>query len=162
VNLAWTTQPLALLINILVAYRLTRLWVDDMLPPIPRVRWAIETWAFARQQRRDLAAREADMRDPAHLAEVDEAGKRALRGGYQAAHVIGPRERAEEQRIHRSGGQPSLVYLIQCHWCAGFWIGLAVFLAASLLPAVAWTVLAVPLALSATTGLIAGRAEGNG
>lgn len=148
------------LINALVAYRLTRLWVDDMLPPLPRVRDAINDWAYGRDAARLTAAIQADRRDPAWQAEADEAGKRALRGGYTASTVIGTHEQAEINRQQRNGGMPILAYLTTCYWCSGFWIALAVVLAASLIPATAWLLLAAPLALSATTGLISSTRGG--
>lgn len=37
-NLAWTSSPVWLIINTLVAYRLTRLWIDDAVPPLPWLR----------------------------------------------------------------------------------------------------------------------------
>lgn len=53
-SLDWTTSPLWLAINALAAYRLTRLWVTDMLPPLPRVRRAVEAWAHQRWETRGL------------------------------------------------------------------------------------------------------------
>ena len=44
-SLAWTNSPVWLVINVLVAFRLTRLWVDDMLPPLPALRARIEAYA---------------------------------------------------------------------------------------------------------------------
>lgn len=37
-DLAWTHNPLWVIINSLVAFRLTRLLIDDQLPPIPHLR----------------------------------------------------------------------------------------------------------------------------
>lgn len=48
--LAWAADPLLLLINALAAYRLTRLWTRDSLPPLPQIRqavlsrWGDKTW----------------------------------------------------------------------------------------------------------------------
>ncbi|MGL4809894.1 MAG: hypothetical protein ACRC4O_14205, partial [Giesbergeria sp.] len=37
-NTKWMRDPVALTVNALAAYRLTRLWTRDSLPPLPRVR----------------------------------------------------------------------------------------------------------------------------
>lgn len=37
-NTQWMRDPVALTVNALAAYRLTRLWTRDSLPPLPRVR----------------------------------------------------------------------------------------------------------------------------
>lgn len=138
-NLAWIHDPLLLIIAALAAFRLTRLWVDDMLPPLPAIRAAIRSWAFIRYDQAEADALEADRADP---------------------ETIGtPRLNRWRTRATTNGGQPAVVYLVDCYWCAGFWISVGVFVAASLIPTVAWTLLAVPLALSAITGLIADRSE---
>lgn len=41
-SLYWIADPLLLLINILAAYRLTRLWTRDSLPPLPKVRQTLQ------------------------------------------------------------------------------------------------------------------------
>lgn len=115
-SLAWTTSPLWLIVNALVAYRLTRLWTEDSLPPLPRLRWRIRHHLEVRLSRRDQDTREDWIR-------------------YYGGHPLEP--------------------LLDCAWCAGFWISLAVFLAASLIPLTIWAFLAVPLALSAVVGLLA-------
>jgi hypothetical protein len=148
VNLTWTAQPVALIINALAAYRLTRLWIDDMLPPLPRIRKWIDKrtgwWSLIYGKLRRF-----DRRHPGDLTDAEQA---------QRDQLIDQAKR----RIALYQGEPAAGYLLTCYWCTGFWIGLGVFLAASLLPGILWTILAVPLALSATTGLIAGRAKGNG
>jgi hypothetical protein len=122
VTLEWISSPLWLIVNVLAAYRLTRLWVADMLPPLPRMRDAVESWAHARWAGRDLTG---DPREP------------------------------EAYRVWRIyGGTPPLAYLVTCAWCSGYWISLAVFLAASLIPTTVWAFLAVPLAFSAVVGLL--------
>lgn len=45
-NLAWTSSPMMLVIAALTAYRLTRLWVDDMVPPLPWLRRQILDYAY--------------------------------------------------------------------------------------------------------------------
>lgn len=147
-NLTWTTQPLMLLITSLAAFRLTRLWVDDMLPPMPRIRkWIDSNTGWWSLMYGTLGR--FDKRHPGALSDAEQD---------QRDQLITKAER----RIELYHGEPAAGYLITCYWCSGFWIGLLVFLAASLLPSTAWTIVAVPLALSATTGLIAGRAKGNG
>lgn len=127
-SLEWTTSPLWLVVNALVAFRLTRLWVSDMLPPLPRVRDAVERWALSR---------------------------------WPATGAIGnPEAPAEHQATERIyGGTPPLAYLVNCAWCSGYWVSLAVFLVATLLPAAVWVFLAVPLAFSAVVGLLHTAAE---
>lgn len=50
-SLAWAASPLALIIQVLAAYRLTRLWTRDTLPPLPRLRdtvtarWGDRAWS---------------------------------------------------------------------------------------------------------------------
>lgn len=100
-TLAWVNDPLWLLVHALAAYRLTRLWTRDSLPPLPRMREAV----------------------------------------YQ-----------------RWGNRP-WVMLVDCPWCAGFWISVGVVLVASSPVAVAWQWLAVPLAFSAVAGLLSARDE---
>ncbi|HTG49956.1 MAG TPA: DUF1360 domain-containing protein [Gemmatimonadales bacterium] len=124
-NLAWVHSPLWLVINSLVAFRLTRLWLDDQLPPLPLIRERLTAWADQRY--------------------------RTLLWGEDSTLTD---EQATE-RMQRDGGQAPITYLLSCYWCAGFWIGLAVVLAASLIPLVIWTVPAVALAFSATTGILA-------
>lgn len=46
--MTWVTDPAWLLINTLCAYRLTRLWVHDTLPPLPRLRAWVEARAWKR------------------------------------------------------------------------------------------------------------------
>lgn len=38
IDTKWMTSPVALTVNALAAYRLTRLWTRDSLPPLPEVR----------------------------------------------------------------------------------------------------------------------------
>lgn len=121
-TLDWITSPLWLIINALAAYRLTRLWVADMLPPLPRIRDAVETRAH---QSWDYQGIGPDTGDP-----------------------------KRERTWHVYGGTPPLAYLVTCAWCSGYWISLAVFLAASLIPSTVWAFLAVPLAFSAVVGLL--------
>lgn len=125
-NLAWTTSPMWLIINALTAYRITRLWIDDTLPPLPRVRRYLQDQMERRWEKL-----------------VDGDGKFDRKyypytGGYGT-------------------GPGPLGNLLDCYWCSGFWISLAVVLAASLLPATVWTLIALPFALSALVGIIGTR-----
>lgn len=150
-NLEWITSPLWLIINALAAYRLTRLWVEDMLPPLPRVRDRIEQWADQRHRLSVSNARLADNEDARERGE-DPKVQRSVWGR-------GPREERTEETHALYGGLHPVMYLVQCAWCSGYWIALAVVLAASLIPATVWAFLAVPLAFSATTGLLHTAAE---
>lgn len=38
IDTKWMTSPVALTVNVLAAYRLTRLWTRDSLPPLPELR----------------------------------------------------------------------------------------------------------------------------
>jgi hypothetical protein len=135
VNLAWLESPVLLFVAMLAAYRLTRLWTVDTLPPLPRVRAAIEHWAHQRWQ-------------PAVRLEYHRRG----------LYAQSPEEMAADQRtVDLYNGEPPLTKLVTCPWCSGFWISAGVVLAASLLPAWLWWPLAATLALSAVTGLIAAR-----
>lgn len=125
-DLAWTSSPLWLVINVLVAFRLTRLWIDDSLPPLPRVRHVL---------------------------------RNAMERRWQQATLYRPSMPAEERDRRRKTGElyediPPLTSLLDCYWCAGFWISLGVFLLATFVPLAVWAFLAVPLALSALVGLL--------
>jgi len=143
VNIDWISHPVWLIVNGLVAFRLARLVVDDALPPLPRVRAALVAWAERRAAREIAEARRADQ--AAH-------GKPALVDGEPR---IGPHEQAVYDRRQPYDGEPSLVTLISCYWCAGFWTSVATVAGASLLPTTVWSLIAAPLALSAIVGLAA-------
>lgn len=98
-SLAWVEHPLLLVVNVLAAFRLTRLWISDSLPPLPRLRRYL---------------------------------------------------------LRRLGTNP-LAELVDCPWCAGWWISLGVVLLAS--TGSWWSWVAVPLAVSALVGLLAARPE---
>jgi hypothetical protein len=138
VTLAWLSNPMLVILNALAAFRLTVLWVNDMLPPLPRIRSAIMFWATEREAAQEKAALEAD----------------------RAEQVGGtPRLRAPRARQELYGNQPIITYLVTCFWCSGYWISLGVFLAACLTPLTVWAFLAVPLALSAVVGLLSRLAD---
>lgn len=157
-NVDWLASPVWLIVNALVAYRLARLAIDDDLPPLPRLRQAVVAWVTGRASAKLYAARQADEKDPEVQAKQAESDQLARRGGYNSSRVVGPRERAVRDRMQPSG-VPALVDLISCYWCLGYWISLAVAVAASLIPAFAWSLIAAPFALSALVGLISSRTD---
>lgn len=102
-SLAWVSS-VWLLVHALAAYRLTRLWTRDSLPPLPRFRqYVLDRW-----------------------------------------------------------GNKAWAELVDCPWCAGFWISLGVALAASSPISAAWQWLSVPLAISAVVGMLAARFDTEG
>lgn len=127
-NLTWVLDPTWLIINTLVAYRLTRLWVSDELPPLPSVRRKLNAWA----NQRWLTKTHPKLATSQEWDEIEE-----LKAAY---HDDAPMKR-----------------LWDCNWCAGFWISLATVLAASLIPSTAWTLIALPFAISAAVGLLGSR-----
>lgn len=127
-NLTWTRDPFVLLFTALTAYRLTRLWVLDSLPPLPRLRQYLNRRAAARWSRQTHPP-EATMKEWA---------------------TIGDLKRAYDDT-------PPLSHLMDCYWCSGFWISLATATAASLAPATVWTMITIPFALSAVVGLLGTR-----
>lgn len=122
-SLEWAENPVWLVINALCAYRLTRLWIDDMLPPLPWLRHKIKIWID-----RDF---------------INSTSENPAVGRWTRKVAL--------------YGQMPLMYLLTCYWCAGFWVSIAVTLAASLIPSTAWTLLALPFALSAVVGLLGTR-----
>lgn len=104
-NLAWLHDPVWLVVNALAAFRLTRLWTRDSLPPLPSIRQYV-------------------------LDRLDK-GREAL-------------------------PEHPLTALVDCPWCIGFWISVAVVALMSALPHW-WPVVAVPLAFSAVVGWLASR-----
>jgi hypothetical protein len=127
-DLTWVTSPVWLILNALVAFRLARLWIDDELPPLPMIRQRLDRWADLRWHRR---------------THPDAATQ-------ERWHAIDDLKRAYHD-------EPPVKRLWDCYWCAGFWITVGVFLAASLIPLTIWALFAVPLALSAVVGIIATR-----
>jgi hypothetical protein len=128
VNLTWATDPVWLIINALVAYRLTRLWVSDELPPLPSLRRKLDAWA----NQRWLTKTHPKLATTQEWDEIEE-----LKRAY---HDDAPVKR-----------------LWDCYWCAGFWISTGTILAASLIPFAVWQFIALPFALSAIVGLLGTR-----
>jgi hypothetical protein len=123
VNTTWFDSPVWLIVNALVAYRLTRLWIDDKVPPLPWLREKVQAYA-----------------DRDFVNSTNE----------------NPTVERWSKQIERYG-QPPLMFLINCYWCAGFWISAGTVLAAVLIPASVWPFIALPLALSAIVGLLGTR-----
>ncbi len=136
-DLAWVTHPAWLAVNALAAFRLTRLWVADMLPPLPRIRRYIETRATARWEPEHAKARSDD-----YVYDPDPGPKPP-----ESDHKL-----VDTWQLY--GGQAPLAYFVTCPWCSGFWISLIVFLLATLFPPAVWAFVAVPLAFSAVAGLL--------
>lgn len=151
-DLAWVASPLWLVVNALAAFRLTRLWVADMLPPLPRMRDAVERWATERWAPDKALERHEETRHADPMAISRESG-----GVLSPAHDDPDRALLTTWSLY--GGTPPLAYLVTCAWCSGYWISLGVFLAATLFPTVVWAFLAVPLAFSAVVGLLHTAAE---
>lgn len=57
-----------------------------------------------------------------------------------------------DQESTRGRIQQELVYMVNCPWCIGFWVSVAVLLADAVAPRL-WRPLATALALSAAVGL---------
>lgn len=127
-NLAWTTDPLWLVLNSLMAYRLTQLWVSDDLPPLPMVR----LWLWRRAER-------------AWIKRTHPKEATAERW-----------EKIEDLKRQYSD-EPPVTALWTCYACAGFWMCVGVTLGASLIPLAVWTFAAVPFAMSTVIGLLAAR-----
>lgn len=127
-NLAWAGNPATLLVLVLAVYGSTWAWLHAMLPPLP---WLRQLALEAIERRAKEPFEEAD-------GSMSSAGAQAF-----------------NERISKSGGQPSWSYLITCPHCSGFWIGLVWVLAASLLPAPVWLIPAGAFAVSAVAGLLA-------
>lgn len=153
-NLAWLTDPMQLLLAALVAFRLTRLVVDDTLPPLPRLRAWVEQRGSLRREQQVREAMLADAEDPDHQQKAEESVRRAREGGYNSTRLVGPREHAVNER-HRPYPDPSLLVLITCYWCAGFWVSLIVAAGATFLSPTIAACVAAPFALSALVGLAA-------
>lgn len=123
----WAREPGYLVLLALAVYRTTWAWLKAMLPPLPWVRTKLKGVI----ERRNIAP----------YLEAD-----GSMSTEQARHW--------SAYINRTGGQPTLSYLVTCFSCAGFWVGAGWVLAASLLPRPVWLIPAGALALSAVAGLL--------
>lgn len=127
-------DPLTLIVDVLAAFRLTRLITRDTWPPVKAVRdWLLRRWpsADAEYPASDVTIR--DVRDEGTLP----TGVPVFNSGGRWLAV----------RPHWLGE------LVTCPWCAGFWVAAAVV--AAQLWLVWWPPVALVFALSAATGLIA-------
>ena len=66
---------------------------------------------------------------------------------------------AARRELDTPGAAAKIGKLLDCPWCAGFWVSLGVVVARTLAPR-AWSPVARVLAVSAAVGLIATKAEG--
>lgn len=124
-SIAWMHDSVLLVIYALASFRVARLWIDDMLPPLPLIRTRIEAAINARQARRHRRKREA-------------------------GHVF---TQAELMR------RPTLHALLDCYWCAGFWISASAVLIASTPAEPYLRPVAVALAFSAVVGVLASKID---
>lgn len=129
-------DPLALVVAVLAAWRVTRLITTDGFPPVKAVRdWLLRRWPSE------------DSEYPDHEVEVDGDGVARLRTGLAVVDVDG---HWLAVRAHWLGD------LITCPWCAGMWVSLAVV---AFTPGVVWPLpgLLVALGCSAVVGWIIDR-----
>ena len=127
------TDPLVLVVDVLAAFRITRLISRDSWPPIKAVRdWLLRRWPSADAEYPDVDVK-ATGRDEGVLA----TGVAVFSSGGRWLAV----------RPHWLGE------LVTCPWCAGFWVSVAVVAAELYL--VWWPPVALAFALSAAVGLIA-------
>lgn len=66
---------------------------------------------------------------------------------------------ALRNKVQLKWGRHAWVELMDCPWCAGFWISVGVMLVSSSPLAPVWQWVAVPLALSAVAGLLSAVRE---
>ena len=127
-DLEWTRHPLLLAVNLLAAFRITRLLVTDAFPFGPlRLRfgdWATERWAPLQR----VLAKDRSLDDA------------AVRPGDTA-------------KVSAYDGVAPLAYLLTCPWCAGVYVSAAVAVLAS--TGAWWLYPAGVLAASAVVGLLA-------
>lgn len=121
----WMASPVLLVVYALAAYRMTRLWIDDQLPPLPRLRTAIETKLIDRRKR--------------------QLHRRARRG-----------EALTQADLMR---RPALLSLLDCYWCAGFWVSAAAVAIASTPAEPFVRPVAVALAFSAVVAIVATKID---
>lgn len=110
------TLGLLLVVDLLAAYRLTRLVVDDTFPPVKWLRDRIVA---------------------AHTTVVANPG-----GGT----------------VDKPG---ALAELVQCPWCAGFWVSVLVVAAHWAVPEI-WLPVSLVLALSAGVGIVSQLVDSEG
>jgi hypothetical protein len=132
-------EPIWLLVDVLAAYRLTRLITRDAWPPVKAARdWLLRRWPSADAEY-SLAEIEPADGEPLDL------GEGRLSSGVRVFLVDGGRWLAVEPHW--------LGELITCPWCMGQWVSLVM---AALTPGITYPVawIAVSLGLSTAVGLL--------
>lgn len=133
-------DALTLALLALAAFRMTRLIGWDTFPPVARARsrillsWIEPVCSSCKAERADYEAR--DGREWVGLENCPRCGS-----GEPATFLEGH-------------GRPLLGELVECPFCLGWWIALALY-AGWLVAPTAALVVSVPLALSAAVGLLA-------
>lgn len=127
-DLEWINNPWLVAVNLLAAFRITRLVVADAFPFGPlRLRlsdWANDRWGpLQRVLAKDKTLAAANLRT------------------------------GDTTKVAAYDGAAPLAYLISCPWCAGPYVSVAVALLAS--TGAWWTYPAAVLAASAVIGLLA-------
>lgn len=136
-SLDWINNPWLIAVNVLAAFRITRLIVADAFPFGPlRLRisdWANERWTpLVRSSAKD------------GYATRDSSGTLVRRADWQAQ---------DARALMAYDGNAPLAYLVTCPWCASPYVAVAVALLAS--TGAWWVYLAAVLATSAVIGLLA-------
>lgn len=117
-------DPVWLIVDVLAAWRVTRLITTDTFPPVKTVRdWLLRRWPSP------------DAEYPVHEVIEDDDGPR-LSTGVPVMPVDG---RWLAVTPHWFGD------LITCPWCAGMWVSLAVI---AVTPGVVWPIPGLLLALA--------------
>lgn len=127
-DLGWINNPWLVAVNVLAAFRITRLVVADAFPFGP-LRLKISDWANARW---------------GPLQRVLAKDKTLTTTGLRADDTT---------KVAAYDGTAPLAYLVTCPWCVGPYVSVAVALLAS--TGVWWVYLAAVLATSAVIGLLA-------
>lgn len=141
--MTYTLEPLLLLIDLLAAWRLTRLVVKDDFPPIKAARdWVLRRWPSDSARYSDAEVIEvADPDDPTSMA----APERGQLAGTGLEVEWGP-EGWEAAEPHWLGK------LIDCPWCASVWLSAGVVALRHLTPWWGWV--AVVLAIAGAAALV--------
>lgn len=119
-----------LLLDVVAAYRLTKLVTDDVIT----------------QHTRDEIIRHAYEAEPEH----HDVARSLIAEGHDVR-----KPRGWQQLVELDDDPPKMATLITCRWCAGMWIGAGVVLARRVAPR-SWDVAARALTLSAGSALVAG------
>lgn len=122
---------IALALDALATFRLTKLVVDDQLT--------------------------AELRDAVIESAYETAGRAAQMRELHPEALTYPSGWAEAV-VPNDPNAPKLAFLVTCPWCAGMWVALGVVAARRLVPR-AWAPLARALAFSAVAGLMSESIE---